>query len=290
MKCAMHVVSSNVLLQMIKSKYNIWTNLIAFADDVRWIRRCIFEIAHVSHWTIFEAFLWIISISSIFFNWLIISDSQCFNHKCQFQKIVFVKIFLWNWTALTNFSTNRYFKKNKSCFFSMSHIITLIDLIINAFLYMFYTKFCFLRRVTNIKITSINDTYAMFSKNILRFLSLMWFITSIISYLSIIIEQLKISINSWTNGIIININSYSLWHRFETIHAKDIICFTERKILKEKKNSSTLIQSSSWSLNDFASFKNRVNDVFNLFIRCHFQYQELKIVCVTDQTSEMSNF
>jgi hypothetical protein len=49
MKCAMHVVSSNVLLQMIKSKCNIWKNLIAFADDVRWIRRCIFEIAHVSH-------------------------------------------------------------------------------------------------------------------------------------------------------------------------------------------------------------------------------------------------
>jgi hypothetical protein len=64
----MHVVSSNALLQMIKSKCNIWKNLIAFADDVRWIRRCIFEIAYVSHWTIFEASFWVISISSIFFN------------------------------------------------------------------------------------------------------------------------------------------------------------------------------------------------------------------------------
>jgi hypothetical protein len=90
--------------------------------------------------------------------------------------------------------------------------------------------------------------------------------------------------------IIIIINSYSLWHRLETTHAKDTICFTKRKILKKKKNSSTLIQSSSRLLNDFASFKSRVNDVFNLFIRCYFQYQELKIVCVTDQTSEMSNF
>jgi hypothetical protein len=139
----MHVVSSNALLQMIKSKCNIWEDLIAFADDVRWIRRCIFEIAHVSHWTIFEAFLWIISISSIFFNWLIIFDRQWFNRKCQFQKIVFVKIFLWDWTALTNFSTNLYFNKNKSCFFSMSHIITSIDLIISAFLYMFDIKSCF---------------------------------------------------------------------------------------------------------------------------------------------------
>jgi hypothetical protein len=116
-------------------------------------------------------------------------------------KIVFAKIFLWNWTALTNFSTNRYFNKDKSCFFSMSHIITSIDLIISAFLYMFHTKSCFLRRVTNIKITSINDTCAMFSKNILRFLSLMWFVTSMISYFSIIIESLKISISSWTNVI-----------------------------------------------------------------------------------------
>jgi hypothetical protein len=157
MKCAMHVMTSNVLLQMIKSKCNIWKDLIAFADDVRWSRQCISKIAHVSHWTIFETSFWIISISSIFFNWLIIFDRQCSNRKCQFQKIFFAKIFLWDWTALTNFSTNRYFNKNKSCFFSMSHIITSIDLIINASLYMFYTKFCFLRRVTNIKITSIND-------------------------------------------------------------------------------------------------------------------------------------
>jgi hypothetical protein len=158
MKCAMHVVSLNALLQMIKSKCNIWKNLIAFADDVRWIKRCIFEIAHVSHWMIFEAFFWIILISSIFLSWLIISDRQYFNRKCQFQKVVFAKIFLWDWTALTNFSTNWYFNKDKSCFFSMSHIITSIDLIINAFLYMSHTQSCFLRRVTNIKITSINDT------------------------------------------------------------------------------------------------------------------------------------
>jgi hypothetical protein len=164
MKCAKHVGSLNVLLQMIKSKCNIWKNLIAFADDVCWIRRYIFEIAHVSQWTIFEAFFWIISISSMFFNWLIIFDRQCFNRKCQFQKVVFAKIFLWDWNALTNFSTNRYFNKNKSCFFSMSYIITSIDLIINAFLYMFRTKSCFLRRVTNSKITSINDTYAMFRR------------------------------------------------------------------------------------------------------------------------------
>jgi hypothetical protein len=158
MKCAMHVISSNVLLQMIKSKCNIWKNLIVFVDDVRWIRRCIFEIAHVSHWTIFEAFFWISSILSIFLSWLYIFDRQFFNRKYQFQKIVFAKIFLWDWIAFTDFSTNRYFKKNKSCYFSMSQIIMSIDLIINAFLYMSHTKSCFLKRVTNIKITSINDT------------------------------------------------------------------------------------------------------------------------------------
>jgi hypothetical protein len=157
MKCAMHVMSSNVLLQIIKSKCNIWKDLIVFVDDVCWIKRCIFEIAHVSHWTIFEAFFWVISISSIFFSSLITFDRQCFNRKCQFQKIVFAKIFLWDWTALINFSTNRYFKKNNSCFFSMSQIITSIDLIISAFLYMSHTKSCFLRRVTNIKITSVNN-------------------------------------------------------------------------------------------------------------------------------------
>ncbi len=154
----MHVVSSNALLQMIRSKCKIWKILIALADDFRWIRRCIFEIAHVSHWTIFEAFSWVISISSIFLSWLIISDRQCSKRKCQFQEIVFAKMFLRDWTALTNFSTDRYFKRNKSCFFSMSQIIASIDFFISAFLYMSHTKSCFLRRVTNIKITSINDT------------------------------------------------------------------------------------------------------------------------------------
>ncbi len=132
---------------------------------------------------------------------MIISDRQCFKRKCQFQKIVFVKIFLWDWIALTNFSINRYFKKNKSCFFSMSQIIASIDLFIKAFLYMFHTKFYIIKRVTNIKITSINDTYAIFSKNILRFLLLIWFIINMISYFLIIIESLKISINSWANVI-----------------------------------------------------------------------------------------
>jgi hypothetical protein len=132
---------------------------------------------------------------------LIISDRQCFKRQCQFQEIVFVKMILRDWTALTNFSINRYFKKDKSCFFSISQITASIDLLINVFLYMFHTKSCFLRRVTNIKITSINDTYAMFSKYILRFLSLMWFVTNMISYFSIIIKSLKISINSWANVI-----------------------------------------------------------------------------------------
>ncbi len=196
MKYATHVMSWNILLQMIKLKCNIWKNLIAFADDVRWIRRCVFEIAYVSHWTIFETFFWIISISTIFFSWLIIFDRQCFDRKCQFQKNVFAKIFLWDWIALTNFSTNRYFKKNKSCFFSISQIITSINLIINVFLYMSHTKSCFLRRVTNIKITSINDTYTMLSKNILRFFSLMWSVTSMISYSSINIESFDVWIIS----------------------------------------------------------------------------------------------
>ncbi len=71
-------------------------------------------------------------------------------------------------------------------------------------------------------------------------------------------------------SIIIIINSYSLWHRLETTHAKDTIYFTERKILKRKKNSSTLIQSSSRSSSDVTSFKSRVNDVFDSFIRCYF--------------------
>jgi hypothetical protein len=112
----------------------------------------------------------------------------------------------------------------------------------------------------------------------------------------------RISITKWWNNeltqrnkkrsfvyIIIIINSYSLWHRLETTHAKNAICITERKILKKKKNSSTSIQSLSLFSDDVASFKCRVNDVFELFICCRFQYQKLKIVCVTNQTNEMSN-
>jgi hypothetical protein len=89
---------------------------------------------------------------------LIIFDRQCSKRKCQFQEIVFVKICLWNWIELTNFSIDRYFKRSKSCFFSISQITASIDLFIKIFLYMSHTKSCFLRRVTNIKIKSVNDT------------------------------------------------------------------------------------------------------------------------------------
>ncbi len=92
-------------------------------------------------------------------------------------------------------------KETSHVFFSMLQIIASIDLFIKIFLYMFHTKSYFSKRVTNIKITLINDIYTMFSKNILRFLSLMWFVINMISYFSIIIESLKISINSWANVI-----------------------------------------------------------------------------------------
>jgi hypothetical protein len=72
--------------------------------------------------------------------------------------------------------------------------------------------------------------------------------------------------------IIIIINLYSLWYHFKTIHTRNTIYFTERNILEKKKNSFILIQSSFRFLNDVKSFKNQVNDVFDLFIRCFFQY------------------
>jgi hypothetical protein len=44
-------------------------------------------------------------------------------------------MFLRDWTALTNFSIDRYFKKDKSCFFSMSQITASIDLFIRVCLF-----------------------------------------------------------------------------------------------------------------------------------------------------------
>jgi hypothetical protein len=99
--------------------------------------------------------------------------------------------------------------KTNRVFFSMSHIITLIDLIINAFLYMSHTKSCFLKQVTKIKITSINDTKMMLSKNILRFFSLMRLMTSIVSYSSINMKSFDVSIISCANVI-------SLKNRFKS--------------------------------------------------------------------------
>jgi hypothetical protein len=81
-----------------------------------------------------------------------------------------------------------------------------------------------------------------------------------------LIRQKEVEIN---RNIII-INSYLLCHRLKTTHARNAIYFTERKILKKKKNSFILIQSSSRHLNDFTSFKSWVNDVFDLSTRYHF--------------------
>ncbi len=84
--------------------------------------------------------------------------------------------------------------------------------------------------------------------------------------ISSLIDDLTILLISQQNLLwsrIIIINSYSMWHRLETTHARDAVYFTERKILKRKKNPSTLFQSSRRSLDDSTSSKSRVNDVFS---------------------------
>ncbi len=153
----MHVVLSNVLLLMIKSKCNIWKNFVVFADDFLCIKRCILKTAHVSHWTVFDAFFWVTFISLIFLTWLIVSEWQWSNRRCLFQSVVFAVIFLCNYTALTNFLTERYFKKDNLWRFFISHIIVSNVLFISVFLYISHIYLCFLRRVTKTKITSIDE-------------------------------------------------------------------------------------------------------------------------------------
>lgn len=148
----------NFLLLMIKSKCRISKNFVVFVDDARWMIRCFLKIAQVSHCTIFETSFSIISTFSIFLSWLIISERQWLSLKCQFHDVVFAIVVLWDCTALTNFSTERYSSKNNLYFFSISQIIVSNKHFIRIFLYKFHTYFYFFKRIMNTKITSMNET------------------------------------------------------------------------------------------------------------------------------------
>ncbi len=122
------------------------------SNDASWKLR----MYHIEQFSMF--FFWVTFISSIFLRWLIISERQWFSRRCQFQDVVFAVVFLCDCTALTNFSTERYFKRDNSWRFFISHITASNVLFISAFLYIFHTYLCFLRRVTNMRITSVDET------------------------------------------------------------------------------------------------------------------------------------
>jgi hypothetical protein len=133
-KCVMHVILSNSLLLMIRSKCRISKIYVVSADDARWTMQCIFEIAQISHCTIFEISFSFISMFSIFLNWLIILERQWSSLKCQFHDVIFAVVFLWNCSKLTNFSIERYSSRNNSCIFSISQIIVSNKRFISVFL------------------------------------------------------------------------------------------------------------------------------------------------------------
>jgi hypothetical protein len=92
-----------------------------------------------------------------------------------------------------------------------------------------------------------------------------------------------IQINICSN-ILLLLNSYSVWHCHQTIHARETICrCREENPRREKKNLSSLNlllrRSSSISRHWL------VAATFVRFLCCYFLYQLQKIACAINQTS-----
>jgi hypothetical protein len=90
----------------------------------------------------------------------------------------------------------------------------------------------------------------------------------------------------WWNCVfwLLLLNSYSMWHRHQTTHARKTICrCREKNPRREKKNLSFL----NLSLRRSSSISRHwlVAATFVRSFCCYFLYQLQKIVCAINQTS-----
>ena len=183
-KWAIQLVSSNLLLRIVKSKCRIWYDFVALPIGFWFINWCIFDTAQIVQSTVLKAMSLVLMIFklSYFFNWSITSERQCSRRKCHIQKIIltwfrdcieFVKIWL-------DIELNSKIVKPK-CFW-ISHITASEFLSTSTFSAMFQWNFFFFSILADIILTFELRIYAtLWNKKSRGFLYLIAF-TIMISF------------------------------------------------------------------------------------------------------------
>jgi hypothetical protein len=198
-KWAMHVVSSNVWLSIVKSKCKIWNDLVAFAVNDFCTILCIFDRTHVSHLIVFNSFSFFTVIFFRTFNFSMIVEWQYFNLRCHIQKIVFAVVLDWiEFAIIISFSC---FKIKRLCLIWMSHIFFFDFIFIRIFVLEHLSNLCLISLMLNINVTSMNDMYAVFLNNSFRFCSFNFAFINIVSYFSINMKSSDVFIYSHAKRI-----------------------------------------------------------------------------------------
>jgi hypothetical protein len=199
-KWAMHVISSNVWLSIVRSKCKIWNDLIAFAVNDFCTILCIFDNAHVSHLIVFDfsSFFTVIFLFRTF-NFSITVEWQCFNLRCHTQSVAFVVVLDWTkFVVIISFSCS---KINKLWRIWMSQIFFFDFIFIRILILKHLSNSCLISLMLNTNVTSMNDMYAVSSNNNFLFCSFNFAFINIVSYFSISMKSSDVFIHSHAKRI-----------------------------------------------------------------------------------------
>ncbi len=156
MKWAMHVISSNVWLSIVRSKCKIWNDLIAFAVNDFCTILCIFDNAHVSHLIVFDSSSFFTVMSLRTFNFSMTVEWQCSNLRCHIQSVVFAVVLDYTKFAIISLFSSS-FKINRLYLIWMSQIFFFEFIFIRVFVLEHWSNFCLINLMLNINVTSMND-------------------------------------------------------------------------------------------------------------------------------------
>ncbi len=157
MKWAMHVISSNVWLSIVKSKCKIWNDLIAFAVNDFCTILCIFDNAHVSHLIVFDSSSFFTIMSFRTFNFSIIVEWQCSNLRCHTQSVAFAVVLDWTKFVVISLFFSTDSRINKLYRIWMSQIFFFKIIFMRIFVLEHLSNLCLINLMLNTNVTSMNE-------------------------------------------------------------------------------------------------------------------------------------
>ncbi len=143
---------------------------------------------------------WIIFRSSIFFIWLMISNRQWSNLRCQIHDVALISVLFLSWIEcaciISFFFIRTYFMIRRLWCVFISHIISSNFLCLRVLIYMSRSYPSFIRRVADIKVMLMKEIQTVLTNFMIMILFFNFSFISIVSYSWTFIRSFEMMIQS----------------------------------------------------------------------------------------------